>query len=277
LFSIRQDRTDCYPFGLKYNSYSRENSLPNTNKLFQGQEHIDDLGLNWDSFKWRNHQPDIGRFFSIDPLSEKYYYNSPYAFSENHVTTHIELEGLEKVYYQEGLQKNTQFQNRYQTERQTSGGKEFSKAVEGQKKYDVAYSVNKTKYDGVTTVVPDSKEMDKMVKKDPSLKSIGEQAGKTFAGGKKLILFSVDVTSNEKADTRSMNHEEVSHGMDVIKTDDKNGINEDHKDYYGPKCSECVNGMSPSDYKVQSDPKFKGSKAEKNYNEIDKLMEKKPR
>jgi len=85
-----------YPFGLKFNSYSRENSVPNTIKLFQGQEHIDDLGLNWDSFKWRNHQPDIGRFFNIDPLADKYVYNSPYAFSENQVVAHRELEGLEK-------------------------------------------------------------------------------------------------------------------------------------------------------------------------------------
>jgi len=30
-------------------------------------------------------------------LAEDYIYNSPYAFSENHVTSHVELEGLEKV------------------------------------------------------------------------------------------------------------------------------------------------------------------------------------
>ncbi len=53
--------------------------------------------MNWDSFKWRNHQPEIGRFFNVDPLSEKYYYNSPYAFSENKVVAHIELEGLEAI------------------------------------------------------------------------------------------------------------------------------------------------------------------------------------
>jgi RHS repeat-associated protein len=85
---------DYYPFGLAFNSYQRENSVDQKFK-FQGQEHIEDLGLNWDSFKWRNHQPDIGRFFGIDPLSEKFYYNSPYAFSENKVVAHVELEGLE--------------------------------------------------------------------------------------------------------------------------------------------------------------------------------------
>jgi len=85
-----------YPFGLVFNNYQRENSLLNKFK-FQSQEHIDELGLNWDSFKFRNHQPDIGRFFNIDPLAEKFYYNSPYAFSENKVTTHIELEGAEAL------------------------------------------------------------------------------------------------------------------------------------------------------------------------------------
>src|SRR5690606_38815209 len=88
------ETNDYYPFGLTFNSYQRENSVAQRWK-FQGQEHIDDLGLNWDSFKWRNHQPDIGRFFNIDPLAEDYYYNSPYAFSENKVISHIEFEGLE--------------------------------------------------------------------------------------------------------------------------------------------------------------------------------------
>jgi RHS repeat-associated protein len=86
---------DYYPFGLKFNSYTRVNALSNTTVLFQSQEHLDDLGLDWDSFKWRNHQPEIGRFFNIDPLANKYVYNSPYAFSENKVVAHIELEGLE--------------------------------------------------------------------------------------------------------------------------------------------------------------------------------------
>src|SRR5690606_23427082 len=94
---------DYYPFGLTFNSYQRENSVENRWK-FQGQEHIDDLGLNWDSFKWRNHQPDIGRFFNVDPLAEDYYYNSPYAFSENKVVAHVELEGLEAAQVNIGIE-----------------------------------------------------------------------------------------------------------------------------------------------------------------------------
>ncbi|SIT25270.1 hypothetical protein SAMN05421786_11490 [Chryseobacterium ureilyticum] len=41
--------------------------------------------------------PDVGRFFNVDPLSEKYAYQSHYNFSENKVTSHKELEGLEAV------------------------------------------------------------------------------------------------------------------------------------------------------------------------------------
>ncbi|MCG2618193.1 hypothetical protein LZZ85_28085, partial [Terrimonas sp. NA20] len=69
----------------------------NKNEKFQGQPLDDDLGLNWYGFKYRNHDPQIGRFIQIDPLANDYVYNSPYAFSENQVTRHIELEGLEKL------------------------------------------------------------------------------------------------------------------------------------------------------------------------------------
>jgi RHS repeat-associated protein len=88
---------DYFPFGLMYNSYQRENSVPNTSR-FQGQAHIDDLDLGWNLFKWRYQDPSIGRFFTVDPMSRAFYYNSPYSFSENKVTTHVELEGLEAFF-----------------------------------------------------------------------------------------------------------------------------------------------------------------------------------
>jgi RHS repeat-associated protein len=90
------EENNYYPFGLKHKGYN--DYIPNTNKYkFQGQERQDELSLNWDSFKWRNYDYSIGRFMSIDPLAEKYYHNSPYAFSENRVIDAFELEGLEAV------------------------------------------------------------------------------------------------------------------------------------------------------------------------------------
>lgn len=97
-----------YPFGLNHTNYNGtilklRGGTPivatlTTNKYkYQGQERQDELGLNWDSFKWRNYDYAIGRFMSIDPLAEDYPYNSTYAFQENRMGMGRELEGLELV------------------------------------------------------------------------------------------------------------------------------------------------------------------------------------
>ena len=91
-----------YPFGLTFNSYQRVTAKENKYNTFQEQEKITALDLNWIQFKWRNHDPTIGRFFNVDPLADKYVYNSPYAFAENKVITFIELEGLEGLHYLDG-------------------------------------------------------------------------------------------------------------------------------------------------------------------------------
>jgi hypothetical protein len=40
---------------------------------------------------------EFGRWVLIDPLGEKYTYQSHYNFSENKVVAHRELEGLEAI------------------------------------------------------------------------------------------------------------------------------------------------------------------------------------
>ncbi|HEY8937451.1 MAG TPA: RHS repeat-associated core domain-containing protein, partial [Cyclobacteriaceae bacterium] len=92
--------SDYYPFGLShaYLSYSKDAPSVNLNKnkySFQGQELQSDFGLNYYQYKFRMHDPAIGRFGAVDPLAEKYSYNSVYAFSENRVVDGIELEGAE--------------------------------------------------------------------------------------------------------------------------------------------------------------------------------------
>jgi RHS repeat-associated protein len=63
---------------------------------FTGQLFDDDLELNWYQFKFRNMDPQIGRFVQTDPLSEEYVHNSTFAYAENDVIRAIDLEGLEK-------------------------------------------------------------------------------------------------------------------------------------------------------------------------------------
>ena len=64
---------------------------------FQGQERDDEVKGrgNAYNYKYRMHDPRLGRFFAVDPLAPKYPHNSSYAFSENRTTDGIDLEGLE--------------------------------------------------------------------------------------------------------------------------------------------------------------------------------------
>ena len=91
------EETHYYPFGLTMAGISSKaaGKMENKNDKFQGQPLDDDLGINWYGFKWRNHDPQIGRFIQVDPLSDKYVHNSTYSFSDNKVTNHIELDGRE--------------------------------------------------------------------------------------------------------------------------------------------------------------------------------------
>jgi RHS repeat-associated protein len=95
--------SDYYPFGLPFNTYQslrindNYSNVQNNRYGFQGQEWQSDLDLSWSQFKWRMHDPAIGRFGAVDPLSDKYLHNSTFAFSENKIISHVELEGLESV------------------------------------------------------------------------------------------------------------------------------------------------------------------------------------
>jgi len=64
---------------------------------FQGQEMDNEVKGTGNSlnYKYRIHDPRVGRFFAVDPLTKKYPWNSSYAFSENRVIDGVELEGLE--------------------------------------------------------------------------------------------------------------------------------------------------------------------------------------
>ncbi len=65
---------------------------------FQGQEMDNEIKGEGNSinYTFRMHDPRIGRFGSIDPLSIGYPYYSPYSFSGNKVIAFGEIEGLEE-------------------------------------------------------------------------------------------------------------------------------------------------------------------------------------
>ncbi len=62
--------------------------------MFNGMGKDDEVG-NSLNYKYRMHDPRLGRFFAVDPLAAKYPFYSQYAFSGNRVIDMVELEGLE--------------------------------------------------------------------------------------------------------------------------------------------------------------------------------------
>lgn len=88
---------DYTPFGVEMDNRHGEEATGRYRYGFQGQEHDDEIKGNGNSvnYKYRMHDPRIGRFFAIDPLAGKYPKWTPYSFSGNQVIVTTELEGLE--------------------------------------------------------------------------------------------------------------------------------------------------------------------------------------
>jgi len=262
-----------YPFGLTFNSYQKENSSINKFK-FQGQEHVDDLELNWDSFKWRNHQPDIGRFFNIDPLAEKYVYNSPYAFSENHVIAHREFEGLEKVSIQQTLGNNYNFYRAYNLQRQTTGGQGVSKVISGQNNVNVFYyAFSNHQNEAQTFMISDIKELQIMKLDDVSLKSLSDKELEQAMADKKLLLVGVNTDILNAEDqgengASALNHEELSHGKGFV-SNRRQSTAQEHKNYYG---GNWFSYYSPSNADVKNNPRFSNGTARQQLMQIGQMI-----
>ncbi len=87
---------------------NRSGSVGSYRYGFQGQEKDDEVKGEGNSFnyKYRMHDPRVGRFFAVDPMFRSYPHNSPYAFSENRVLDAIELEGLEAAILRDALEND---------------------------------------------------------------------------------------------------------------------------------------------------------------------------
>ncbi len=89
--------SDYSPFGVQLDGRTQESAFYRYS--FQNQERDDEVKGKGNSinYKYRMHDPRVGRFFAVDPLTSSYPWNSPYAFSENVLINAIELEGLESI------------------------------------------------------------------------------------------------------------------------------------------------------------------------------------
>ncbi len=82
---------------------NRHDNTPEYRYGFQGQEMDDEVKGEGNSlnYKFRMHDPRVGRFFATDPLEKKYPMLTPYQFSGNRPIDSKEIEGLEGYQYTE--------------------------------------------------------------------------------------------------------------------------------------------------------------------------------
>jgi len=87
--------TDYYAFGMSHTPKAKENE---NRYLYNGKEQQDALiggvKFDWYDYGARFYGPDGSRFFTIDPLAEKFPWQSPYCYAGNNPIRFIDYNGL---------------------------------------------------------------------------------------------------------------------------------------------------------------------------------------
>lgn len=89
-----------YPFGYTLHCNDYGSQQPNRH-LFGGKELQDQtlagITFGWYDFEARMYDPAIGRFMQTDPMAEKYYWISPYAYCANNPIKFVDPTGEEQI------------------------------------------------------------------------------------------------------------------------------------------------------------------------------------
>ena len=95
---IRHQVNNYYPFcGIKDEGSRRGADV--LNHLYNGKELDRMHGLNLYDYSARQYDAAIGQFTSMDPLCEKYYHISPYAYCAGNPVNAVDPDGREWFYY----------------------------------------------------------------------------------------------------------------------------------------------------------------------------------
>ena len=88
-------RNDYYPFGKSHNNplLTAPTDATQNRYLYNGKEKQLTGNLGMLDYGWRMHDPEIGRWFGVDKLAEKYSSMSPYVFSANNPIRFIDPDG----------------------------------------------------------------------------------------------------------------------------------------------------------------------------------------
>jgi RHS repeat-associated protein len=108
---VLQDQS-YYPFGMIMGealTFDMPSSLPDNKYLYNGKELQDDFDLGWYDYGARFYDPQLGRWYVVDPKSDKYTSISPYNYALNNPTLFIDPDGKDVYIYYMGPKKSNMF------------------------------------------------------------------------------------------------------------------------------------------------------------------------
>ena len=102
-----EEVNNYYPFGGIFESTGNVQPYK-----YNGKELDTEKGLNWYDYGARQYDAVLGRWNTVDPMAEKYYSTSSYAYCENNPVKFIDPDGKKKVIYNpDGTYKETTHNN----------------------------------------------------------------------------------------------------------------------------------------------------------------------
>ncbi len=82
-----------YPFGMLMAGLPEPKEYHDNKYLYNGKELQADFGLDWYDYGARFYDAGLGRFVSIDPLSEKYIFQAPFIYAINNPVMFPDING----------------------------------------------------------------------------------------------------------------------------------------------------------------------------------------
>ncbi|MDR2408008.1 MAG: RHS repeat-associated core domain-containing protein, partial [Bacteroidales bacterium] len=207
-----------YPFGKQWED---PNLMANTNRYtFSGKEKQTVRDLGFLDFGARMLETEIGRWFVIDPLAEKYYSVSPYVYCGNNPVNRIDPNGMEWLNKRDeeyAKQLIEEMRKRIEAEQKSidelnvtiAKNKEEGKDVSN---YQTDVAAMQANIDNLNTGITELKSMGETAEQKFTYKNISGNIGGTDVNRKGVIVMEI---ANNGSITNGIH--ESAHGYDLWK------------------------------------------------------------